>query len=81
MTARPRKCKTCGCTWETPCSTKFGPCFWVARAACSACRPDLVAHLLTRAKKRKRSRKGPAKDRLVKHAKRLARELVRKGPR
>ena len=33
-----RRCRVCGCTWETTCIDRFGrACHWVAWDLCSAC--------------------------------------------
>lgn len=32
-----QKCRVCGCTEDTACTTPGGPCFWVERDLCSAC--------------------------------------------
>lgn len=37
MTPEWQKCRVCGCTWNTPCITSEGPCYWVEKDLCSAC--------------------------------------------
>ena len=31
------KCKGCGCTTDSACVTKHGPCYWVRKDWCSGC--------------------------------------------
>jgi hypothetical protein len=37
MTEPTRKCRICGCTETSACSTPSGPCHWVDEDLCSAC--------------------------------------------
>lgn len=32
-----KKCRVCGCTDQTACTTAAGPCHWVEQDLCSAC--------------------------------------------
>ncbi len=33
-----RTCRVCGCTDSTPCLTARGPCYWIEKNLCSACK-------------------------------------------